>query len=109
LDIPNACLICTSTGLIDNSQEAGKGRTHVGQSLKGEDVVAVIQRLHQQLGLVPERIQVDIGSAFISKVLDRGAYDQYVMLDFFRPGKPTDNPYIESITGSSRDEYLSVH
>jgi putative transposase len=28
---------------------------HVGQSLKGEDVVAVMQRLHQQLGLVPER------------------------------------------------------
>ena len=29
---------------------------HVGQSLKGEDVVAVMQRLHQQLGLVPKRI-----------------------------------------------------
>ena len=82
---------------------------HVGQSLKGEDVVAVMQRLHQQLGLVPERIQVDNGSEFISKALDRWAYDQHVTLDFSRPGKPTDNPYIESFNGSFRDECLNVH
>jgi transposase InsO family protein len=72
----------------------------VGQSLKGEDVVAVMQRLHQQLGVVLERIQVDNGSEFISKALDRWAYDQHVTLDFSRPGKPTANPYIESFNGS---------
>jgi len=72
----------------------------VGQSLKGEDVVAVMQRLHQQLGVVPERIQVDNGSEFISKALDPWAYDQHVTLDFSRPGKPTANPYIESFNGS---------
>ena len=72
----------------------------MGQSLKGEDVVAVMQRLHQQLGVVPERIQVDNGSEFISKALDRWAYDQHVTLDFSRPGKPTDNSYIESFNGS---------
>lgn len=82
---------------------------HVGQSLKGEDVVAVVQRLHQELGLVPERIQVDNGSEFISKALDRWAYDQQVTLDFSRPGKPTDNPYSESVNGSFRDECLNVH
>ena len=82
---------------------------HVGQSLKGEDVVAVMQRLRQELGLVPERIQVDNGSEFISKALDRWAYDQHVTLDFSRPGKPTDNPYIESFNGSFRDECLNVH
>ncbi|AWM33573.1 hypothetical protein DDQ68_12735 [Hymenobacter nivis] len=53
------------------------------------------------MGLVPERIQ---GSAFISKALDRWAYDQHVTLDFSRPGKPTDNPYMESFNGSFRDE-----
>ncbi|GGF29012.1 hypothetical protein GCM10011383_45920 [Hymenobacter cavernae] len=82
---------------------------HVGQSLKGEDVVAVMTRLQQELGLVPERIQVDNGSEFISKALDRWAYDQHVTLDFSRPGKPTDNPYIESFNGSFRDECLNVH
>jgi putative transposase len=44
---------------------------HVGQSLKGEDVVAVVTRLQQVLGLVPERIQVDNGSEYSSKALDR--------------------------------------
>jgi putative transposase len=71
--------------------------------------VAVMQRLHQQLGLVPERIQVDNGSEFISKALDRWAYDQRVTLDFSRRGKPIDNPYIESFNGSFRDECLNVH
>ncbi|WP_432207223.1 IS3 family transposase [Hymenobacter defluvii] len=81
------------------------------QSLKGEDVVTVMTRLQQQLGVVPERIQVDNGSEFISKALDRWAYEQQVTLDFSRPGKPTDNPYIEfeSFNGSFRDECLNVH
>jgi putative transposase len=82
---------------------------HVSQSLKGEDVVAVMTRLQQELGVVPERIQVDNGSELISKALDRWAYDQHVTLDFPRPGKPTDNPYIESFNGSFRDKCLNVH
>lgn len=32
--------------------------------------MAVMQRLHQGLGLVSERIQVDNSSEFINKVLD---------------------------------------
>jgi putative transposase len=32
-----------------------------------------------------------------------------VVLDFSRPGKPTDNPYIESFNGKFRDECFSVH
>ena len=30
-------------------------------------------------------------------------------LDFSRPGKPADNPFIESFNGSLRDECLTVH
>jgi putative transposase len=82
---------------------------HLGQSLKGEDVVAFMQCLHQELGLVPERIQVDNGREFSSKALDRWATDQHVTLDFSWPGKPTDNPYSESFNDSSRNECLHVH
>jgi transposase InsO family protein len=32
-----------------------------------------------------------------------------VALEFSRPGKPTDNAYIESFNGSLRDECLNVH
>jgi putative transposase len=31
------------------------------------------------------------------------------MLDFSRPGKPTDNAFIESFNGSFRDECLNVN
>jgi putative transposase len=58
---------------------------------------------------IPKRLQTDNGSEFISKSLDRWAYEQQVTLDFSRPGRPTDNPFIESFNGSFRDECLSLH
>src|SRR5690606_9254319 len=79
------------------------------QGLRGEQVVNVMEALKAHYGKVPERIQVDNGSEFISKALDKWAYDNRVILDFSRLGKPTDNPYIESFNGSFRDECLSVH
>jgi putative transposase len=30
-------------------------------------------------------------------------------MDFSRPGKPTDNPYVESFNGKFRDECLNVN
>lgn len=94
--------------LVDNfSRECLE--IEVGQSLKGFDVVDVMERIRQARGIVPRRIQVDNGSEFISKVLDRWAYDNDVVLDFSRPGKPTDNAFIESFNGSFRDECLNVN
>jgi putative transposase len=49
------------------------------------------------------------GPEFISKVLDHWAYVNGVVLDFSRPGKPTDNAYIESFNGRFRDECLNTH
>ena len=80
----------------------------VGQSIKGEDVVAVMDRLVKARG-VPDRIQCDNGSEFISKVLDKWAYEREVTMDFSRPGKPMDNAMIESFNGSFRDECLNVN
>lgn len=81
----------------------------VGQSLKGEDVVRVMERMKLTRGVVPQRIKVDNGSEFISKALDKWAYENGVVLDFSRPGKPTDNAFIESFNGSFRDECLNVN
>lgn len=81
----------------------------VNRSIRGGDVVATMNRIQARHGATPDRIQVDNGSEFISKALDRWAYDHKVTLDFSRPGKPTDNPYIESFNGSFRDECLNVH
>ncbi|MBK9215815.1 MAG: IS3 family transposase [Chloracidobacterium sp.] len=94
--------------LVDNfSRECVE--IEVGQSLKGFDVVDVMERIKLARGIVPKRIQVDNGGEFVSKVLDRWAYENKVTLDFSRPGKPTDNPFIESFNGSFRDECLNVN
>jgi hypothetical protein len=53
--------------------------------------------------------QVLDGPEFISKALDLWAYQARVTLDFSRPGKPTDNAYIESFNGSFRDECLNTN
>lgn len=82
---------------------------HVNHSVKAGDVVDVMEGLKQFVGRVPKRIQVDNGSEFISKALDKWSYENKVVLDFSRPGKPVDNAYIESFNGSFRDECLNTH
>lgn len=82
---------------------------HADQSIKGADVVEILENLKTQKGEIPKRIQVDNGAEFISKDLDHWAYDNNVILDYSRPGKPTDNPFIESFNGSFRDECLNVN
>jgi len=82
--------------------------THVGQSIKGTDVVSVLDAL-AGTGRKPERIQVDNGPEFVSKELDLWAYISGVQLQFSRPGKPTDNAHIESFNGSFREECLQTH
>jgi putative transposase len=82
---------------------------HAAQSIKGTNVVEVMNRIKSERLALPKRIQVDNGSEFISKELDKWAYENKVTLDYSRPGKPTDNPYIESFNGKFRDECLNVH
>jgi putative transposase len=81
----------------------------VGQSLKGADVVRTMDQVYQEYGRLPLRIQADNGSEFISKEVDRWAYEHHVTLDYSRPGRPTDNPFIESFNGSLRDECLNTN
>ena len=78
------------------------------QGMRGEQVVKVLERLKYVRGL-PEVIRVDNGSEFISKAMDKWAYDNQVKLSFSRPGKPVDNAFIESFNGSFRDECLNVN
>jgi putative transposase len=42
------------------------------------------------------------GTEFVSRDLDVWAYERGVSLDFSRPGKPTDNPFIEAFNGRFR-------
>ena len=57
----------------------------------------------------PKAIRVDQGSEFVSRDLDLWAYLNNVTLDFSRPGKPTDNAFIEAFNGKFRQECLSAN
>lgn len=80
----------------------------VDTSLGGARVVRVLARLAEAHG-TPVRIMLDNGPEFTSKALDAWAYAHQVELTFSRPGKPTDNGYIESFNGKLRDECLNRH
>jgi putative transposase len=82
--------------------------TRVGQRLRGEHVVEVCNRLVASRG-APVRVFVDNGSEFSGRMLDLWAYHHRVQIDFSRPGKPTDNCFVETFNGSLRDECLNVH
>ena len=80
----------------------------VGQRLKAEDVVEVCNRLAAQRG-APVRIFVDNGSEFSGRIFDLWAYHHKAAIAFNRPGRPTDNSFMESFNGSFRDECLNVY
>lgn len=77
-------------------------------SYRGEDVVATLERVRADVGF-PRSIRVDQGSEFISRDLDLWACHRGVVLDFSRPGKPTDNAFIEAFNGRFRSECLNTH
>jgi len=91
--------------LVDNFSRISPA-IEVDFSLTGKRVVEVLERLKLTCGL-PKTIKVDNGSEFISKVLDEWAHRNNVKLDFSRPGKPTDNAFIESFNGRLRQECLN--
>ena len=53
-------------------------------------------------------ILTDNGPEFTSKAFSRWAYQRGVQLRFIDPGKPTQNPFVESFNGKFRDECLSL-
>jgi putative transposase len=79
-----------------------------GLRLKGENVVAVLNRLVTLHG-APKYVFVDNGSEFTGRLMDMWAYHHGVRLDFSRPGRPTDNSFVETFNGSLRDECLNIH
>ncbi len=76
-------------------------------SFTGHAVAEVLEAWVRKHG-APASITVDHGTEFTSKALEAWAWSRGVALDFIRPGKPTENGYIESFNGRLRDECLNV-
>ena len=77
-------------------------------SYRAEDVVMTLEKVCGEVGY-PKTIRVDQGSEFVSRDLDLWAYAHNVTLDFSRPGKPTDNAFIEAFNSKVRSECLNAH
>lgn len=80
----------------------------VGQRLNGNEVVLSLEAAARERG-APQRVYCDNGSEFTSQVFDLWAYRRGVTIEFSRPGKPTDNAFVESFNGTLRDECLNAH
>jgi len=91
--------------LVDNISRESLA-VEAGQRFTGQDVARVLTKMASSRGL-PKTIRVDNGPEFTSKMLDQWAYTNKVTLDFSRPGKPTDNAYIESFNARFRMECLN--
>lgn len=79
----------------------------VRKSYRAADVVNTLERVIRKYG-VPKEIRVDNGPEFVSRTLDLWAYMNGVSLDFSKPGKPTDNAFVESFNGKFRAECLNT-
>lgn len=73
-----------------------------------QDVVRVLSQAIRNHAK-PTFIRCDNGTEFTGIDVDLWAYQEKVKLDFSRPGKPTDNAYIESFNARFRAEFLSQH
>lgn len=69
-------------------------------TFRGTVTVDVLEGLCYEVG--SRRHLRRSASAFVSRDLDLWAYQRRVMLDFSRPGKPTDHAFIEAFNGRFR-------
>ena len=76
-------------------------------NFRAYQVVEELDRLARQRGK-PLSIRCDNGPEFAGRMLDQWAYLNGVTIDFSRPGKPTDNGFIESFNARIRAECLNA-
>jgi len=87
-------------------------RVCVGQlvdvSISGVRVARHLDR-HSDLRGLPRTLTMDNGPEFTSKALLFWSRRTGVKLHFIQPGKPTQNPIVESFNGRFRDDCLNKH
>jgi len=74
-----------------------------GQSIGAADLLEAVRRFRSYL----VAIRTDQGPEFTGRALDQLAQANRMKLLLIQPGKPTQNAYVESFNGKSRDECLN--
>lgn len=80
----------------------------VDLSLPSARVVRVLDRIVSWRG-TPAKIRMDNGPEFISVTLADWAESHRVQLEFIKPGKPTQNSYVERFNRTYRTEILNMY
>jgi putative transposase len=58
---------------------------------------------------VPEKIRVDNGPEFVSKLFMNWCKDKQIVIQYIQPGKPTQNAYIERFNRLFREDVLDAY
>ncbi|GAA6152206.1 hypothetical protein NBRC116587_16250 [Pseudoteredinibacter isoporae] len=77
-------------------------------NLPAPRVIRVLERTVAWRGY-PNKLRMDNGPEFISTALAEWAEDHGVELEFIKPGKPTQNSYVERFNRTYRDEILNMY
>lgn len=77
-------------------------------SLPTERVIRVLERIISWRGY-PTQLRMDNGPEFISCALAEWAENQHIKLEFIKPGKPTQNSYVERFNRTYRDAILNMY
>ncbi|MEJ1471472.1 MAG: IS3 family transposase [Candidatus Sedimenticola sp. (ex Thyasira tokunagai)] len=77
-------------------------------SLPAPRIIRVLERTIMWRGF-PAKIRMDNGPEFISAALAEWADDNQVKLEFIKPGKPTQNSYVERFNRTFRTEVLDMY
>lgn len=80
----------------------------VDLSLPTQRVIRVLDRIAAYRGY-PKRLRQDNGPEFISHALEIWAEQHGIKLDFIKPGKPTQNAFIERFNRTYRNEILDSY
>ena len=76
-------------------------------SYRWEDVIRTLEEVCVEVGYL-KAIRVDQGSGLVSRDLGLWAYENDVVLDFTRAGRPTDDASIGAFNDKFRWEYSST-
>ncbi|MFP3790490.1 IS3 family transposase, partial [Legionella pneumophila serogroup 9] len=77
-------------------------------SLPAQRVIRVLERVVAWRGF-PAKLRMDNGPEFISSTLADWAEKHQVALEFIKPGKPTQNSFIERFNRTYRTEILDMY
>ncbi|VDY64378.1 Integrase core domain [Shimwellia blattae] len=77
-------------------------------NIPAQRVVRVLDRIVARRGY-PMKLRMDNGPELVSVTLAQWAEEHHVELEFIRPGKPTENAFIERFNRTYRTEILDFY